>query len=92
MNDAQVIHSTIIPLENDFLLFELNSSEERIRLHLEKGIKNGKEIEISLYTNSGLMERILLRNRRTMEIGCLRPGQYSLYFEKSAIFRFQIEE
>src|SRR5512135_1568084 len=45
----QVIHSSIIPAENDFILFELDSSEERIRLHLEKGIKNGNEVEISLY-------------------------------------------
>lgn len=88
----QVIHSSIIPAENDFILFEVDSSEEWIRLHLEKGIKNGKEVEISLYTNGGPIERILLRNRRTMEIGNLNPGRYTLYFEKSAIFRFYIEE
>ncbi len=87
-----VIHSSIIPLTNDYVLLEVSGAESGMKLHLEKGAKNGDRIRISLYINDQLSDKRKLHESLSWDIQAFSPGRYRLQLEEKTVLTFDIKE
>lgn len=87
-----VIHSSIVALDEDYVLLEVVGQPAGLRLNLEKGRKKGGEIRISLYTDRYLSDSILLRDRFSWDLNSFIPGDYRLKLDGKTVLKFNIQE
>ncbi|MCB1175393.1 MAG: hypothetical protein KDK39_17595 [Leptospiraceae bacterium] len=87
-----IIYSDIVPLAQDCVLIELSQDERRRSLLLEPGAKNRNKIEISLYKEADLVEKLFLQKRTSWDLDQLIPGAYRLLLGKQKSFQFVIQE
>lgn len=85
-----VVHSNVIPLDEDFLVVELASQERGFRLTLESGQKKDAPLSISLYRGDNLQESLLIKGRVQKDLNSLKPGAYSLVSGETRLLSFSI--
>lgn len=91
-NTRSIIHSAVIPLQQDYVIVELSSSETDMKLQIEKGVKNKNKIGISLYINERLSDKRYLHDRISWDIKSLVPGLYRLSLEEKTVLKFDVQE
>ena len=87
-----IVYSDIVALEKNCVVLELRNERDKTRLNVEPGIKNTCTIDISLYKESGLVEKIKLQKRLSWDLDDFEPGNYELLLGKKKSFQFVIQE
>ena len=71
------IHSAIVPLGEQYLIFELRSSPEALELAVEKG-GPGPAI-LQFYCNDRLVEQSSIEDRSVWDLQGFAPGHYNVF-------------
>ena len=87
-----IVYSDIIALGRDCVILELRQDVHRSLLKLAPGRKNQKAVNISLYKEEGLIEKLQLLKRIHWDLDRLGPGRYRLVLGKHKSFQFVIQE
>lgn len=73
------------------MLFEISSSQENLQLQLEKGTKNTHRLQICLYINNRLLEKLHLHSSHSWDLETFNPGNYRLLCEQKEAIQFKIK-
>lgn len=86
-----VIHSDVVPLENDYVLFQISGQSSGFKLSVENGRRVDPKVLISLYNNGQLVQKEPLKRRLDWDLESLDPGSYKLKFNEKIGLQFKIE-
>lgn len=87
-----IVYSDIVAIDKNCIMLEVSNEKNTTRLMIEPGRKNISPVDISLYRESGLLERIQLQKRMSWNLDGFEPGDYRLLLGKNKSFQFVIQE
>ncbi len=91
LSPQPVIHSDVIPLEDDYILLQVSGQSSGFKLSVENGAKVNPEVLMSLYNDDQLVQKATLQHRVDWQLDNLGPGSYRVKFNEKTGLQFQIE-